>query len=142
MSSVSVEAYMSIKEQLSLSNSRMQELLTSNTNMQSQISILQVWFFFIFFILFLCIDFCADFHWNAVPAVHCCEFIVLIGKLLFLPKNQNYEFKKANFDLFWPNMSFKSKIWTSFLPNIRILTNLTSEKPTFNKFWPFNYNFN
>jgi len=41
MSSVSVEAYMSIKEQLSLSNSRMQELLTSNTNMQSQISILQ-----------------------------------------------------------------------------------------------------
>lgn len=38
---VSIEAYMEIKEQLSLSNVRMQELLASNTSMQSQISQLQ-----------------------------------------------------------------------------------------------------
>lgn len=38
---VSMEAYMEIKEQLSLSNTRMQELLASNTTMQSQISQLQ-----------------------------------------------------------------------------------------------------
>lgn len=40
-SGVSVEAYIDIKEQLTLSNSRMQALLTSNTNMQSQIEQLQ-----------------------------------------------------------------------------------------------------
>jgi len=38
---VSVEAYIGIKEQLSLSNVRMQELLASNTNMQTQIAQLQ-----------------------------------------------------------------------------------------------------
>lgn len=36
-SAVSVEAYKDIKDQLSLSNRRMQELLASNTNMQQQI---------------------------------------------------------------------------------------------------------
>ena len=36
-STVSVEAYLDIKEQLSLSNSRMQQLLRSNTTMQGQI---------------------------------------------------------------------------------------------------------
>lgn len=40
-SGVSVEAYIGIKEQLSLSNVRMQELLASNTNMQTQIAQLQ-----------------------------------------------------------------------------------------------------
>lgn len=40
-SGVSVEAYIGIKEQLSLSNMRMQELLASNTNMQTQIAQLQ-----------------------------------------------------------------------------------------------------
>ena len=40
-SGVSVEAYIGIKEQLSLSNVRMQELLASNTNMQTQITQLQ-----------------------------------------------------------------------------------------------------
>nr|CAG4649372.1 EOG090X0784 [Scapholeberis mucronata] len=40
-SGVSVEAYIDIKEQLALSNSRMQALLASNTNMQTQIAQLQ-----------------------------------------------------------------------------------------------------
>lgn len=38
---VSVEAYMGIKEQLSVSNARMQQLLASNTSMQTQIGQLQ-----------------------------------------------------------------------------------------------------
>ena len=41
LSTVSVEAYMDIKEQLSLSNSRMQQLLKSNNTMQDQIGVLQ-----------------------------------------------------------------------------------------------------